>query len=100
MDEDDAFDELSYLSVWVCTKRRSFPGRGIDYFLASTKGLIPTRSSVHLRYFSIIYILVMNFFKSIQTSVNSIPNMGKNNQPARNNDYIVELIRSCTYPDE
>lgn len=42
----------------------------------------------------------MNFFKSIQSTVNSIPNMGKNNQSNRNNDYIVNLIRSCTYPDE
>ena len=43
----------------------------------------------------------MNFFKEMQTAINS--NFKNNNQNCnnqRNNDHIVQLIRSCTYPDE
>jgi hypothetical protein len=41
----------------------------------------------------------MNFFRQVQTAVNSIPQMGKQNN-GRSNDHIVGLIRSCTYTDE
>ena len=44
----------------------------------------------------------MNFFREMQTAINSNFNMNKNknNNGQRNNDHIVQLIRSCTYTDE